>query len=323
MNIDQGKSHWSEAEVETLRSATREFMSVNGLSQSVVAREVGIGDSTVSQFLSGNYKGDVHAMAQKVSRWLSSKHEEALVASKAPPEPTFTRTETAESVLGVLRSAQALGDMGLVIGAPGVGKTAAVKQYVATSTRVALATASPAIKTATAILQRLLATRGELPRVGSRISKLDLTLKAREILGPGWLVIVDEGQHLDMDALEELRAIHDASGCGLVLVGNETVLSRIEGKERDAGYAQLFSRAGVRVKIKGSTANDINDVVASMGLTDKGVIDAAQSIGAKDNLRVAVKVLRRAIMTANGARENLNQTHVRLAYRQLGGSLHR
>jgi DNA transposition AAA+ family ATPase len=323
MNIDNGKSHWTEPELATLRSAAREFMSAHGVSQATTARECGVGDSTLSQFLSGSYKGDLHQMAQKVSRWLSSKHEEAALASRAPPTPTFTMTDTAEAVMGVLRSAQALADMGLVTGPPGVGKTAAALQYQATGSRIAYAAASPSISTVSGFLQALIRSRGELARGRSTASKLDLTTKARDLFGLGWLIIADEAQHLETAALEELRAIHDATACGLVLMGNETVLSRIEGKERGAGYAQLFSRAGVRVRLKGSSERDINDVLTVMGVTEPGVVQVALSIGAKDNLRVVVKALRRAIMTAQGARENLNQTHVRLAYRQLGGTLAR
>jgi hypothetical protein len=47
------------------------------------------------------------------------------------------------------------------------------------------------------------------------------------------------------------------------------------------------------------------------------------AIGAKDNLRVVVKAVRRAQMIAAGDRENLTPDHLRLAYRQLGGALAR
>lgn len=321
MNIEHGKSHWTDGEQDTLRSSIREMMTAHGLSQADISRESTIPGSTLSQFLSNTYKGDTQKIAKDLSRWLTAKHEEIRVAAVAPPEPTFTRTKTADQVIGVLRTAQALADIGLVVGPPGVGKTAAARQYQATSPRVAIATGSPAISTASAILQQLIRSRGDTPRGRSGASKLELTTHARRLFTAGWLIVIDEAQHLAIEALEELRAIHDETGVGIVLMGNDTVLTRIEGNERSAAFAQLYSRAGVRVRLKGTLPEDIDAVLGTMQVTESGVISTAKLVGAKDNLRVVVKAVRRAQMIAAGDRENLSPDHLRLAYRQLGGAL--
>jgi hypothetical protein len=86
-----------------------------------------------------------------------------------------------------------------------------------------------------------------------------VTLEARRLFGEGWLMVLDEAQHADMDAIEELRAIHDENGCGLVLMGNGEVLTRIQGNSRQASHAQLYSRAGVRAVQH--TFNDADNLV--------------------------------------------------------------
>lgn len=317
MNIDQGKTQYSEEEQDGLRGFVREHMAQRGVSQAQVSREAEIADSTLSQFLSGTYRGNTQEIARKLARWLSARNEEATLRSLAPPEPTFTQTPTTDKVIGVLRGAQALGDIGLVTGPAGVGKTAGALKYQTISTRTVMATASPAISSAVGILKVLL-SRAPGNR-GHALAKLDLTIQARETFGAGWLIIIDEAQHLQVEALEELRAIHDETKAGLVLMGNNSVLSRIEGNARSPAFAQLFSRAGIRVTLKGNAPEEITAVAATMGVTDPTVLAQVQEIGAKDNLRVVVKALRLAQMSASGGKENLNSNHVRLAYRQLGG----
>ncbi|HEY3696507.1 AAA family ATPase [Phenylobacterium sp.] len=323
MNIDHGKTHWTEDEQEILRSVVREYMQLHGVTQAAVSRESGVAAATLSQFLSNTYKGSTSEVAKNLGRWLTHKREEAEISSVAPPEPTFTQTKTAVSILNVLRGSQALADMGLVIGRPGVGKTATLRQYKTTTPRVAIVTASPAISSASGMLRKLLESTTGSPRGRGYASKLDLTTQARALYGPGWLIVADEAQHLQVEALEELRAIHDETSAGLVLMGNATVLSRIEGNERNPAFAQLFSRCGVRVVINASDPEDVVAILATMGVETPDVLQIAQAIAAKDGVRQVVKAVRRALMTARGAREDLTPNHLRLAYRQLGGVLPR
>ena len=44
------------------------------------------------------------------------------------------------------------------------------------------------------------------------------------------LLILDEAQHLLLPALESLRSIHDATECGLVLMGSESVYARLPSR---------------------------------------------------------------------------------------------
>jgi len=323
MNIEQGKTHWTGEELDTLRSSIRAFMEAHGLSQADVSKDSLVANTTLSQFLNAKYAGNNQEIAKQLSRWLTAKTEEHRLSSQAIPEPTFTKTKNSDLVIGTLRAAQALGDLGLITGPPGCGKTAAARQYRTTAPRVDIATASPSIATAGAIMQQLIRGRGETPRGRAGASKLELTLHSRRLFTAGGLVVIDEAQWLNMEALEELRAIHDDTGVGIVLMGNETVLSRIEGNERSASYAQLYSRAGVRVRLKPMLPEDIEAVLGSMGVTEAGVIRTAVAINAKDSLRVVVKAVRRAHMIATGQRENLTEQHLRLAYAGLGGVLAR
>ncbi|MFN3523916.1 MAG: AAA family ATPase [Phenylobacterium sp.] len=316
MNIDHGKRTWSEAELDELRTFVREQMSAASISQAQVSRASGVAAATLSQFLSGNYAGDNMKIAGQLSRWLDARHRETEVLEAAPPEPTFVMTPTATKVINALQHAQVLGDMALIVGQPGVGKSAAARQYVAKTPRVVTATASPAVRTVSAILATLITNiSGRAPTYRVRV---ECTNFIRSQLGDGWLLVIDEAQWCDFEALEEIRAIHDATRCGLALMGNAQVLSRIEGAARDPAYAQLFGRAGWRVRLNKSDANDVPPVLETMGVTAPEVVAYCQHIADRDSLRVVIKVVRSALMLSRAARQDLNPNHLAAAYRQLG-----
>lgn len=319
MNIDHGKSTWTGSELDDLRAIVRETMTKAQITQAQIAREASLAGATLSQFLSASYQGDNQKIASQLSRWLDARHREAEVLESAPPAPSFVMTPTAAKVMTALQHAQVLSDMALVVGAPGVGKSAAAQQYAATTPRVTIATASPAVRSVSAILSTIIiGLTGRAPTYRVRI---ECTNFIRQHLAAGALLVIDEAQHCDFEALEELRAIHDATSCGLVLMGNASVLTRIEGAQRDPAYAQLFGRAGWRVKLDGSAQADVAPVLETMGVTAPDVVNYCQQIAARDSLRVVVKVVRGALMLSRGAREDLNPHHLAAAYRQLGGAL--
>jgi DNA transposition AAA+ family ATPase len=318
MNIDHGKRTWSEAELDELRTLVRDQMAAASISQAQVSRASGVAAATLSQFLSGSYGGDNMKIASQLSRWLDARHRETEVLEAAPPEPTFVMTPTATKVINALQHAQVLGDMALIVGSPGVGKSAAARQYVAKTPRVVTVTASPAVRSVSAVLLTIInALSGRTPTYRARVESTNLI---RAQMGAGWLLVIDEAQWCDFEALEELRAIHDATRCGLVLMGNASVLTRIEGAQRDPAYAQLFGRAGWRVKLDKSDVSDVPPVLETMGVTAPDVVAFCQTIATRDSLRVVIKVVRGALMLSRAAREDLNPNHLAAAYRQLGGA---
>jgi hypothetical protein len=251
MNIEQGKSHWTGEELDLLRSTVRELMTATASARPTSA---------------GVRRSRVHAEPvpeRQVRRRPARDREEAVALDHRRHAKTQLVDRAAGADLHPHQDRRA-GDRGPADrpGArrhrPGhrparLGKTAAARQYQATTPRVAIATGSPAIATASAVLQQLIRSRGEMPRGRSGASKLELTTARPAAVRRGLADRHRRGPAPGtIEALEELRAIHDETGVGIVLMGNDTVLSRIEGNERSAAFAQLYSRAGVRVKLKGS-----------------------------------------------------------------------
>lgn len=87
------------------------------ITQSRVSRESGVSSTTVSQFLSGTYPGDLPAIATKLARWLASLAERTKAAA-LPAAPAWVETRQARTILGALRYAQIGGDIVVIYGRP-------------------------------------------------------------------------------------------------------------------------------------------------------------------------------------------------------------
>ncbi len=110
---------------------------------------------------------------------------------------------------------------------------------------------------------------------------------------------MDEAQHLTTRAIEQLRTIHDAAKIGLVLLGNLPLIERVDGLGRTTEFAQLFSRIGLRRKIKKPTRGDITAILDAWDVQDGKIRNAAIVIGQRDGgLRSLTKILRNAAKMA-------------------------
>lgn len=291
-------------------------MIAGGITQAQVAREAGISSAVLSQALAGTYPGDVEKVAAKLAAWLDARRERA--QSGLPPAAGFVSTPTAGRIMAALAYAQMAGDVAVIYGAAGVGKTMAAQQYAASRPAVWMATMSPGHAGVTACLEEVALAVGirDVPQAPAKI----LREVAARVRGTGGLIVVDEAQHLGVAALDALRAIHDATGIGLALLGNDMVYGRMTGGSRAAYLDRLFSRIGRRLRVAAATQEDVAAVAAQYGANAswRAVRDVALKAGF-GALRALTKTLRLAAMMAQAAGEQLAEAHVAAARRELEG----
>lgn len=307
--------------VEELRGRARDELEAGGLSQAQAAREMGLSSPALSQWLSGKYAGDREAVADRVQAWLEARAEGAAMAAVLPEPPGWTETPTGRRIYAALGYAQLAGDVALVYGGAGLGKTFTAQRYAAKKPNVWIATMSPATQSLSCCLERVVEACGLRGVVaGRRALELEDALRGR-VDGSRGLLVVDEAQHLGLRALEVLRGLHDATGAGVVLMGNERVYTRITGVSRASEFAQLFSRVGKRVRLSQVEKGDVAKLLAAWGSkvdVDRELRSTALEIARRPGgLRLVTKTLRLAAMHAGGAA--VKSRHVWEAWREIGG----
>lgn len=220
--------------------------------QASIARELGISESAVSSFLSGTYKTP-YKICEKVSALVQVNEKKRI----APKEPEYTPTTVSCIVINAIRYCHIQGKLAVAYGDAGIGKTMAVKQYLKENSLALGITIMPTYATITGVNELLAEQLGVRERINRKMT-MEIVNKLK---GSGRVLIIDEAQHLTVRTLDHLRAISDASGVGIALIGNYEVYSKMKGNG-EAAFAQLFSRIGMRKPVMAShiTREDIEAV---------------------------------------------------------------
>jgi hypothetical protein len=297
-------------EINALRQRCRDLKS-DTLSYSAMAREAAIGESTFNLWLNENYTGDYAKVAEKVRRWLDSRHQGELARSMLPQAPDFVETPTVTRITALLAYAHHVPTMGVISGGAGIGKTIAVKRYAENNPNVFVLTGEPSQRTPNVLLSYLAEVLGMTERTGRRSRMIIERLR-----GIGALLIVDEAHHYPTRCLDQLRSIYDQAECGLALLGNVGIYKRLEGEGRTDRFAPLFRRIGMRLTLPRPQAADITALVAAWGINGEAERRVLEKIGMRPGALGGMNMtLRMAHMLAGSA--PISAEHIKRAYRQL------
>lgn len=282
------------ADTDSLRNRARMAQEQHGLSNRQAADTMGVAYSTYSAWLNNSYAGNNTKIDDAVGKWLTSLEAQKKERDMTPTIPGFIMTATATRIFAMLDGAKFGPDMAMIAGDAGVGKTVALKAYQRRNNNAWMVTARPAMKSPTAILTRIAKELG----VRERGSGLDEAIIER-MADTGGLLIVDEAHHLSIQALEEIRSLHDLAEIGVVIAGNAPLNNKIDGLGRSKEHAQLFSRIGLRRYIQHPMERDMCAILAEWNIQDDDVKNRAKGIAQKPGgLRSMTKVLRSAMRIA-------------------------
>lgn len=285
--------------------------------QSRIAREAGVSATTLSQWLGDTYKGDNSKTATKLATWLTA-YDDRLATGGLPEGPAWVSTPSAEKVIAGLRYAQLANDIVVIYGGAGLGKSKAIERYAQTSPSVWSVELSPAHS----------GVLGCLEEIAIAIGLRDYTRQAaflhrsicNKLRGTRGILVIDEAQHMGVQALDQVRAIHDATKVGLALVGNERVYTQMAGSNRAAYLDRLYSRIGKRIHLKRSTDKDADELLKAWGIDDSKCRARIRDIASKPGaLRVLTKVLRLASTYAQAANRKVCCDDIQASWRELGG----
>ncbi|MEN3257890.1 AAA family ATPase [Sodalis endosymbiont of Spalangia cameroni] len=246
----------------TTRERIFQLMERSGYTQRKVADKTGLSGATISQYLKGVYNGNIDNVEGTLRDFLDRETERA---HRRDIKVHFVPTHLARVALDLISATHDFGDIGVIYGPAGMGKSMVLKEYVRANSAnkgVILIEADPGY-TAKVLLQALCARLG-LRKTGNIHELVEECVQG--LRDKNWLVLVDEAELLPYRALEVLRRIHDRSGVAIVLAGMPRLLLNLKGSRGE--YAQLYSRVGMALDLesrkKESEAEDFSAILGSL-----------------------------------------------------------
>lgn len=273
----------------TFKEEFKDFLDRNKISQNKAAEAAGYTGSVVSQWLSGNYKGDADGVEAALRLWL--EREKSRRATRAVPT---METETMRRITNAIAIAHQERDIAVIVGPAGAGKTTALRRYVAENPNGAILIEVDDSINKVALIQEL-ANKLGLSRDGGHV---ELVRRVAEALSERDLVvIIDEADYLNDGALELCRRIvNDKGRSGLVLVGLQRLVYRIRSLKND--HEQLASRVGVLLEVESLKPVDAERIVLAVWPDlDKATVQAMVK-SANGSVRSLSKLIARAHLTA-------------------------
>jgi len=257
-------------DVEEIRLWALNYRERDGdpISNARFADECGIPQGTLGPWLDRKYTGREDNVARRMLQFkqqieAGAKHRDAL-----PTDPGFFETETSmqiESLLVMAHSGKiTVGGYG-----PGTGKTITAREYEQKAQPVWLATMKPTTKRVSQMIMEVHKALGLEPRymIAAEASRIVMD-RIRKRKG---LLIIDEANHLTIDAIEEIRSWHDETGVGICFLGNQELIRRLRQGKHKEQFARLNSRIQISLVQDVPSAADISAFCDAWSITDGAI----------------------------------------------------
>ncbi|GAB4327449.1 MAG: ATPase [Calditrichia bacterium] len=231
-----------------LQEQLQGMMEADGLSLNAVSKALGISASALSQWLSRSYKGNVERIDEAVAGYLERQKERSASPRRELP---FVMTSVAEKIHEVLRQCHLEGEMGVVFGQSGLGKTWACREYVKRNTDTIMIEVDDRCAKKNLFIRAL---HRALGFDGSGRPEEMLEGIVSKLSGSGRCLIVDEAEKLPYKTLEAIRRLWDFTGIGIVLVGMPQLVANLRGKKGE--YMQLYSRIFIPCQLESLQPED-------------------------------------------------------------------
>lgn len=290
-------------EINKIREELKKHLEDNpDFSHAGVARAVDMSTARISLFLADKYTGNNKKVAAEIAEYLRRHKDKSDLPRFHFP---FMEIRNAQRIFEVANICHLQGEIGVVYGEAGLGKTEAAREYSRLHQTVVLIEVDPSYSARALIkeIHRQLGGdgKGGIHELFSHIVK--------QLNGAGRLIIVDQAELLPHRALELLRSINDKSGTGILLLGMHALRNNLVGLQGE--FAQLYSRVGVAIKLTQWSKEDVQSVVSEALPESNGLFKTFYQ--QTTNGRKLNKLLKRSIMVATNNDMAVNEDVVKKA----------
>lgn len=301
--------HVSGDEREKMRTWLKEQIQ-RGVAVSTIARETGYSHSAISQFLSRgkaskNLINKLKIFKEKVDSataagGIPAKHEweGTAVENGIPSAEDLIETEDLQAVKGLCALCQADGEIGVITGPPGSGKTKALEEFCSLEPFTAYIRAD--VTMSGRELVKELGDKLGVVMEGSQRNKVKQII--RRLKDSPVLVIVDEADLLvsrdSVKKLEILRTIWDEAQCGMILAGLPRLASfLVKGPGGNENLSQFYSRVRRAYAMKGVSRSEILQALTGYDMADsaRNYLATAATSKAQGGLRRFKRLLQNSL----------------------------
>ncbi len=278
-----------------MREKFRDFLKKNGLTQASVCRSLGVSGSALSQWLKGEYRGDNDTLEKKLENFMGNFIKKSKNRAEA-----FETKELSNFKKGffIMDEAVINGEMAMLYGSAGTGKTICVKEYVKTHPEAILVEVIPGMSTRSVL--HLVCEKLSINK--SRAVDENVVAIANEFKRSDRILIIDEAENLTARTLDAIRRIWDFSSVPIILAGTYNLLQNLKGKNGE--LLRLFSRIEGRWEFR-----DLSEADAKLLFGDLSY----EILKITTHLRRAANIYKKAKRFSKMANEKLSVSHIKMA----------
>lgn len=303
-------------DIDDMRDWANGYKAMHKLGWKPLSEVMNIAQSTIQAFCTGTYAGRNDEVARKVFLFKQGVENRADQLQRLPVDPGYFETPTALRIRELLAVASS-GKITVGAFGPGLGKTLTAIDFLGRASPVFMVTMDEVTKKTGAMIRAV--EKG----IGLSSTKNWPSLISAEIISflrkKRATIIIDEANHLELGALEQLRAWHDATGVGLCLLGNEELIARINGGPKRDQFARLKRRISRSVVQNMPVEDDVTCFCEAWEIFDPAIrmtlMDVAMQPGSGGLGECAMIISDAATIAAEGG-GNMEIAHVRWAIEQ-------